>query len=126
MRAIIAASASGSGQRSGDASASSRERVARAGSSATPPTSAVNDQTSMPELAKERARDAAGRDAGGRLARGRTLQDVADVVEAVLEGAGQVGVTGSDAGDRRRALVAVVGGRGQLGGLLVGSAARPA
>ena len=48
MRAIIAASASGSGQRRGDASASSRERLARAGSTATPPTSAVNDHTSMP------------------------------------------------------------------------------
>ena len=48
MRAIMAASASGSGQRSGESSASSRERVALAGSRATPPTSAVNDQTSMP------------------------------------------------------------------------------
>ena len=46
--AIIAASASGSGQRRGEASASSRDRVQRAGSTATPPTSAVNDQTSMP------------------------------------------------------------------------------
>ena len=45
---IIAASATGSGQRSGEASASSRGRVALAGSSATPPTSAVYDQTSMP------------------------------------------------------------------------------
>jgi hypothetical protein len=48
IRAIIAASASGSGQRSGDASASSRLRLAFAGSTATPPTSAVNDQASMP------------------------------------------------------------------------------
>ena len=44
------------------------------------------------ELAQERPRDAAGRDPGRRLARGRALQHVADVVEAVLEGAGQVGV----------------------------------
>ena len=48
IRAIMAASASGSGQRSGEASASSRVRVQRAGSTATPPTSAVNDQTSIP------------------------------------------------------------------------------
>ena len=48
IRAIIAASASGSGQRSGETSASSRVRVAFAGSRATPPTSAVNDQTSIP------------------------------------------------------------------------------
>jgi len=48
IRAIIAVSASGSGQRNGEASASSRDRVALAGSRATPPTSAVNDQTSMP------------------------------------------------------------------------------
>ena len=40
MRAIIASSPSGSGQRSGLASASARLRVARAGSIATPPTSA--------------------------------------------------------------------------------------
>ena len=53
MRAIIAVSASGSGQRSGDASASSRERVALAGSRATPPTSAVNDQHSMPSAARK-------------------------------------------------------------------------
>ncbi len=48
MRAIIAASASGSGQRSGESSASSRGRVQLAGSTATPPTSAVNDHASMP------------------------------------------------------------------------------
>ncbi len=48
IRAIIAASASGSGQRSGDASASSRGRVQLAGSTATPPTSAVNDHVSIP------------------------------------------------------------------------------
>ena len=34
--------------KSGDASASSRDRVAFAGSNATPPTSAVNDQASIP------------------------------------------------------------------------------
>ena len=51
MRAIIRSSAAASGQRSGLASVSSRDRVAAAGSSATPATSAVNDQTSMPSWA---------------------------------------------------------------------------
>ena len=59
------------------------------------------------ELAQERARDAAGRDPRRGLARGRALEHVADVVEAVLERAGEVGVAGPDAGDRRRPLVAV-------------------
>ena len=62
-----------------------------------------------PELAQERAGDAAGRDARRRLARRGALEHVADVVEAVLEGAGEVGVTGSHAGDRGRALVALDG-----------------
>ena len=62
------------------------------------------------ELAQERPRDAAGGDPGRRLARGRALEHVAHVVEAVLEGAGEVGVAGPDAGDRGRPLVAV-GGR---------------
>ena len=48
IRATIRASASGSGQRRGLASDSARVRVAPAGSRATPPTSAVKDQTSMP------------------------------------------------------------------------------
>ena len=101
IRAIIRASASGSGQRSGDASASSRERVALAGSTATPPTSAVNDQTSIPSSRRNAPGDAAGGDARRGLARRGPLQDVADVVEAVLERAGEVGVAGPDAGDRR-------------------------
>ena len=62
------------------------------------------------ELAQERARDAAGRDPRRGLARRRALEHVADVVEAVLERAGEVGVAGPDAGDRRGALVAVLGG----------------
>src|ERR687897_473100 len=53
MRAIIRSSAAGSGQRRGEASASSRERVAFPGSSATPPTSAVNDHTSIPSSARK-------------------------------------------------------------------------
>ena len=61
------------------------------------------------ELAQERPGDAAGRDPRRRLARGRALEHVADVVEAVLERAGEVGMTGPDAGDRRRPLVAVLG-----------------
>ena len=54
IRATIRASASGSGQRSGLSSASARVRVHRAGSTATPPTSAVNDQTSIPSSARRR------------------------------------------------------------------------
>ena len=52
IRAIIRVSASGSGQRSGEASAASRGRLAASGSTATPPTSAVNDQTSTPSSAR--------------------------------------------------------------------------
>ena len=72
------------------------------------------------ELGEERPRDGAGRDARGRLARRRSLQHVAHVVEAVLERAGEVGVPGPDPRDGRRALVALVGGRQQLGGGFVG------
>ena len=90
-----------------------------AGSTATPPTSAVNDQASMPSSRRNaRATPPAATRAVG-LARGRALEHVAHVVEAVLEGAGEVGVAGPDAGDRRRPLVALVGGREQLGRLLV-------
>ena len=53
IRAIIRASAPGSGQRSGLASVSSRVRVQASRSSATPPTSAVNDQTSIPSSARK-------------------------------------------------------------------------
>ena len=53
------------------------------------------------QLAQERPRDAARGDPRGRLARGRALERVAHVVEAVLERAGEVGVPGPDAGDRR-------------------------
>ena len=80
MRAIIAASASGSGQRSGEASASSRDRVHRAGSTATPPTSAVNDQTSIPSSRRNARAIASGGDPRRRLAGGRPLEHVADVV----------------------------------------------
>ena len=47
------ASAAGSGQRNGLASVSARVRFAFAGSTATPPTSTVKLQASMPELAQE-------------------------------------------------------------------------
>ena len=48
IRATIRSSAAGSGQRSGLSSDSSRVRVQACGSTATPPTSAVKDQMSMP------------------------------------------------------------------------------
>ena len=110
IRAIIAASASGSGQRSGDASASSRDRVALRRIDGDAADLGGERPDLDAELAQERPRDAAGRDPRRRLARGRALEDVAHVVEAVLERAGEVGVAGPDAGDRRRPLVAV--GRG--------------
>ena len=78
------------------------------------------------ELAQERAGDAAGRDPGRGLARRGALEDVADVVEAVLERAGEVGVTGPDPGDRRRPLVALVGRVVERGrGLVVERLDRP-
>ena len=100
MRAIIAASASGSGQRSGDVVG----LVARTGAVRRVDGDAADLGRERPdldaELAQERPRDAAGRDACRGLARGRPLEDVADVVEAVLERAGQVGMPGSDPGHR--------------------------
>ena len=77
IRAIIAASASGSGQRSGESSASSRDRLQFAGSTATPPTSAVKDHVSIPS-SRRKARatpPAATRAAVSRAeARSRTLR----------------------------------------------------
>ena len=72
-----------------------------------------------PELAQERPRDAARRDPCRRLARRRALEHVAHVVEAVLQGAGEVRVPRPDAGDRLGALGAVVGERRELGRLVV-------
>ena len=72
------------------------------------------------ELAKEGPRDPARRDPGRRLAGRGPLEDVAHVVEAVLERPGQVGVARSNARDRRRSLVAAVCGRQQLTGLRIG------
>ena len=92
MRAIIRASASGSGQRSGEASASSRDRVQFAGIDGDPADLGRERPDLDPELAQERARDGAGGDPRRGLARGRALEHVAYVVEAVLERAGEVGM----------------------------------
>jgi hypothetical protein len=51
------------------------------------------------ELREEAAGDGADGDAGGGFAGGGALEDVADVIEAVLDGAGQVGVARAEAGD---------------------------
>jgi hypothetical protein len=75
----------------------------------------VNDHGLDPELAQERPRHAAGRHPCRGLPGRRPLEDVADVVEAVLQRTGKVGVAGPDPGDRRRALVPV-GGRVAEGG----------
>ena len=50
--------------------------------------------TSTPKRREQRARDGAGRDARGRFARAGALEDVAQIVAAVLQPAGQVGVAG--------------------------------
>ena len=73
-----------------------------------------------PHLAQERARDGTRRDPGRRLAGARALEHVADVVEAVLERTGQVGVPGPDAGHGCRPLVAAVGELGELARLVLG------
>ena len=119
IRAIIAASAAGSGQRSGEASASSRARVQLAGSTATPPTSAVNDQTSMPS-SRRNARataPAATRAAVSRAdARSSTLRtSLKPYFSAPARSAwpGRTRVTG------RRALVAALGLLAQGVGRLV-------
>ena len=67
-----------------------------------------------PELGQERPGHAAGGDPGGGLARRRPLEHVAHVVEAVLQGAGEVGVARPDAGHRCRPLVALVGRASEL------------
>src|SRR6478672_1779200 len=70
----------------------------------TPPT------VSPPERAQDGPRHAPGRNPGRGLAGGGALEDVANVVEPVFQGADEVGVAGPDAGDRGRPLVAVGGG----------------
>ena len=102
------------GSAAGESSASSRERLAVGRIDGDAADLGGERPDLDPELGQERPGDAAGRDPGGRLARRGPLEDVADVVEAVLQGAGQVGVAGPHAGDRRRPLVALVGGRGEL------------
>ena len=72
-----------------------------------------------PELAEERPGDRAGRDPGRRLPRGRALEDVPDVGEAVLERAGEVRVAGPDPRHGRGPLHAALGRRGELGRLRV-------
>ena len=51
------------------------------------------------ELVEEALGDTGDGNAGGSLAGAGALEDVADVVEAVLDGAGQVGVAGAETGD---------------------------
>ena len=57
-----------------------------------------------PELAQERLRDGAGGDVDGRVAGAGALERVADVVVAVLEDAGEVGVAGPGQRHRLRPL----------------------
>jgi hypothetical protein len=72
------------------------------------------------ELGEDRPRDPAGRDPGRRFSRRGAFKDIADVVEAVLERAGEIGVSGPDPRHRRGPLVAVPGRGGQLRGVGVG------
>ena len=57
-----------------------------------------------PELPQQRLRDGSGGDVDGGVARARTLERVADVVMAVLEDAGEVGVAGPGQRHRLRPL----------------------
>src|SRR6185369_8258432 len=61
-----------------------------------------------------------GGDPGRGLARRGPLEDVPDIVEPVFQGARKIGVPGPDASDRGRPLVALAGGRSELGCLVVG------
>ena len=51
------------------------------------------------ELVEEALGDAGNGNAGGGLAGAGAFEDVADVVEAVLDGAGEVSMTGAEARD---------------------------
>ena len=57
-----------------------------------PPTSTGRPATAIPSSGEQRLRDRAGGDVDGRVPRGGSLEGVADVVVAVLEDAGEVGV----------------------------------
>jgi hypothetical protein len=98
MRATISASVVPSRQRTGDSSTAAR--------SSGPGRASVGrgaDAADLHDVADDVDADlgeqvlgvGADDDAGGGLARGGSLQGVADVVVAVLEGAGEVGVTGA-------------------------------
>ncbi len=65
-----------------------------------------------PELGEQTPGDAGDRDPRRGLARARALENIADVVMAVLHGAGEIGVAGSRAGHR---LGGRAGGRGAHG-----------
>ncbi len=60
------------------------------------------------------AGDGADGDARGRLAGARALQDRPDVVESVLEHAGEVGVAGAEARDLHARLVRLLDGHDVL------------
>ena len=68
-----------------------------------PPISVTWLATSMPTRREERARDGAGGDARGRFARARALEDVAQIVAAVLQPAGQIGMARAAAASPARA-----------------------
>ena len=67
-----------------------------------------------PDLDAQFAQKGAGDGTGGHSRRGlpgrRALKHVPNVVEAVLQGTGEVGVARPDPGDRHRSLVALAGG----------------
>ena len=61
------------------------------------------------ERPEVRARDPARGDTCGRFASRRALEDVPDIVEAVLQRTGEIGVARADSRDGRRPLVATLG-----------------
>ena len=110
--AIMARSASGSGQRSGVGSRRSRvgpavgdggETSSASGNARIGPSWSTKLQIRTPHAAEQLARERAGHDAGGGRACRGTLEHVADVVGVVLDGAGEVDVAGPRQRDRLRA-----------------------
>ena len=100
MAATIRADASSSAQRTGGALDGVPEHLERRGSGhdvADPDDAGVDVHT---ERCDQRPAHGSGRDPRGGFASARALEDVARIAEPVLQHARQVGMAGTDAGDR--------------------------
>ena len=93
IRPRVRVSTQRSGESSGSASASSKETTRDAGSVTSPIADDVA-RDADPERPAGAGGDRAGGHARGGLARAGALEDVAHVVVAVLDGAGEIGVAG--------------------------------